>query len=256
LEQGKALELNRVLVLKPDAALTLDFAQGARVVLRGPAQAVVAPRGEQALLLHSGAAQIDLPPSAPTQASGFWISTPSVRLELVRGGRLAVRAFSDGSSHAFVVSGSAQLAAGPAAQAPVFVAAGSGLRVALDGQVERTQVAALTLEGALERVLRLPARSGKQGSVRTSLDQSLAQLVDQVAADLAQEQRLVAAHRARIGSPAALSAQADVAVHAANLARERAQLRGLLSRRAAALLAPVPGPDDALGLRAEKLVMR
>ena len=256
LAQGERLDANRVLSLKAGGELTLDFARGARVVVRGPAQVVVGPRAEEALLLKTGTLSVDLPPSAPTEGSGFWLATPSARLELVRGGRLVVRAFSDGSSAAFVVSGSAHLAPSVARRPAEFVAPGHGLRVALDGRFERTPLLAPTLEDALSRGLKLLERPGSEDSVCTSLDQSLAGLIDQVAAGVATERNLVAAHRQRIGTPAALSAQAAVAANAADLSHQRARLRSLLSQRAAARLLPTPGPDDALGLRAEQLLLR
>lgn len=253
LQAGELIAANRVLELKTGAALTLDFAQGTRLVLRGPARALVAPRGEQALLLHSGVAEVDLPPSAPTPESGFWLASPSMRLELVRGGKLVVRAFADGASALFVVAGGAQLVAAQAPRSmPSFVAPGYQLRVAADGNVERAKVERLTLEAAVARSVAMGGPPAKPKRAVAVLDESLTRLVEELVAEVERERSLVAAHRERIGTPQALPAQAALAAQAGDLARKRTRLRALLSQRAAAHLALQP--DDALERRAQELL--
>lgn len=254
LAEGQALEPDSVLALKAGSVLTLDFSRGARLFVHGPAELVVAPRGEHAVLLGRGTAQLDLGPSASTPDSGFLAVTPSLHLALVRGGRLAVRAFDDGSSEVIVVSGNAAAVAGDAAMA--VLGAGQGLRAGLDGPVERAQLGALTLDAALERVQRLPARKGEEARLRASMDSELGTLVEQVAADAARQGQLVAAHRQRIGTPEALAAQGEVAQQAGQLARSRARLRALLWRRGALRLESAAAGDDALGQRAEGLLLK
>jgi hypothetical protein len=253
-QAGQELAPDQVVALAAGALLTLDFSKSARVVVHGPAELVVAPRAEQAVLLRRGAAQVDLPPAAPTPESGFLAVTPGLHLALVRGGRLAVRVFDDGSSEAIVVSGGVAAVAGDAAA--VMLSAGQGLRTRIGGPAERAQLGALTLDGALERLQRLPARPGDDTQLRAALDGELGPLIEQVAADEARQAQLVALHRKRIGTPEALAAQSEVAAHAAQLARARARLRALVWRRGALRLESAPAADDALGQRAEALLPR
>jgi hypothetical protein len=252
--EGQLLATDQVLALAAGAVLTLDFSKNARVVVHGPAELMVAPHGEQALLLRRGAAQVDLPPAAPTPESGFLAVTPGLHLALVRGGRLAVRVFDDGFSEVSVVSGGVATVAGDAAA--VMLSAGQGLRAGIAGPAERAQLGALTLDGALERLQRMPERGGHDAQLRAALDGELGPLVEQVAADEARQAQLVALHRKRIGTPDALAAQSEVAAHAGQLARTRARLRALVWRRGALRLESAPAADDALGQRAESLLPR
>jgi hypothetical protein len=254
LAEGQVLEPDSVLALKAGAVLTLDFARGARLFVHGPAELIAAPEGAHAVLLRRGAAALDLAPAALTPDSGFLVVTPGLHLALVRGGTLAVRAFDDGSSEAIVVAGNVGAVAGDAAM--VGLGAGQGLRVGLRGQAERAQLGALTLEAALARLQELPPRPADEAQLRSALDGDLDRLVEQVAAEVAREGQLVAAHRARIGTQEALPAQADVAKHAGQLARVRGRLRALLWRRAALRLEAAPAADDALGQRARGLTRK
>jgi hypothetical protein len=252
LTPGQQLAPDSVLVLKKGAELTLDFTKGMRLVAYGPAELVVGAQGEQAVLLREGTVQLDLPPSAPTAESGFLAVTPGLHLAILRGGRLALRAFSDASSETIVVSG--MVAAVVGAEAMSSLSAGQSLRAPLAGPAERAQLDALTLEAALERLKRLPARKGDARVLNGALDGELQALVDEVEGEMAREAQLVAAHRERIGTPDALAAQRDVAMHAGLLARARGRMRGLMWRRGALRLSPPSAPDDPLGQRAEGLL--
>jgi hypothetical protein len=114
----------------------------------------------------------------------------------------------------------------------------------------------LTLEAALERLARLPARKGDPARLRVALDGELQALVEDVEREVAREAQLAAAHRERIGTPDALAAQREVAIQAGLLARARGRLTGLTWRRGALRLEATFGPGDPLGQRAQALATR
>lgn len=252
--QGARLGADQRLVLPAGSELLLDFPHGARLRLFGPALARVASAQLDGLLCKEGVATLDLAPAAPTPDSGFWLATPSGRIDLVRGGRLALRVFPGGALVAAQVSGSASLSRGTGlAESRVRALLSAGELVRAGSSLVRSAGSGATLDEALSVVRSLSEQGGAE-----DLDRELAQQRDVVRAALERERGLVEAHRAAVRATdgGAMAAQAQLASHAALLAGERKRLRTLIDQRAAARLDRAPGQPDPLADEASALLGR
>lgn len=264
LHAGAKLTSPRALELPRQATLTLDFEHGARVLLVGPARALVNLSEEDLLLLGLGSVSVDLPPSAPTPRSGFALFTPAGKLTLVRGGRFAMRVFEDGSSQGYVVAGSATLhvLGADAKVERVLLGAGDQFQHAPGRAPQRTKHTASTLEQAAQLAQGLKPNAAQ----RRALDPQrlAAQLAAQSSATAPlrlRQARLVEEHltsvRARdAGAELLGDLQRAIADTAAELAEQRVGLRLALGQRAAALQTPAQGGDDEPSVEARALLAR
>jgi hypothetical protein len=260
-QAGARLVAPRAFALPAAGSLTLDFEHGARVHVGGPAR-VLADLSEQDLLLvGAGTLSVDLPPSAPTPQSGFALLTPAGMISLVRGGVYALRVFEDGSTQAFVVSGTATLrVAGGSKAEGVQVVAGDAVQLTPAGALTRSQHRARTLVEAERSAQALRARGKAKlepGGLETLLRAQLAATLPLKA----RQDALVAEHRAALrlregGGERVAELQRAIAENAAQLADGRARLGLALGQRAAALQTPAQGGEDELSAEARALLVR
>jgi len=257
--EGAPLAPAQLLSLPDGSELTLDFASGARVVVAGPAVAAGAEDELDGMLFKEGAASVDLPPGATTPNSGFWLATPAGRIDIVRGGRLALHSFPSGELSVLMVSGSASFTRGTG-EAPsrvqALLAPGELLRVGGD-YIERSNGRSLTLETALSQV-RTHVPNPKHVASAGFLDGAIKQHMADLKVAVEGERALVAAHRqsVRDADGKAMGLQERLAGQAAVLAAARKRLRTLLEQRSAARLGVDPQTSDPLAQQARALLGR
>jgi hypothetical protein len=255
------------MVVGPGQELVLDFSAGARVRLVGPAIARDATAKFDALRVRDATLTADLTPAAVTADSGFFLTTPSAALSLVRGGRYALRTLADGSSVVFVVSGSLSVSAAGAAfrEALKPLVAGERVEVKLDGSLSRAKHSAQTLEQAALLASELSEAKPKDPAFG-GLDKTLRTCSDSLRKEQARMADLLVAHRGALAEHAErrMAVQAEIAAQAAKLARAKERLELALNQRAASRLntaAPAngsarePNPaDDGLSAEARALL--
>jgi hypothetical protein len=237
--------------------LVLDFSAGARVRLVGPAIASDATGKLDALRARDATLTADLPPAAVTADSGFFLTTPSGALSLVRGGGYALRTLADGSSVVFVVSGALSVsAAGPGfREALKPLVAGERVELKLDGSLARAKHGAQTLEQALSLARELPEQKPKDPSFAL-LDKTLRSAGDSLRKEQARMADLLIAHRGSLAENAErrMAVQGEIATQAAKLARAKERLELALNQRAASRLSTERGPEDGLSAEARALL--
>ncbi|MFT3921132.1 MAG: hypothetical protein QM778_01225 [Myxococcales bacterium] len=238
LDEGARLAADTLVTLAEKAQLVLQFPGGASVKVLGPARLAV-PAGELGLLLRQGTVSVDLEFSALHPESGFWLATPSARLELVHGGRFVVRAFEYGGSALSVVTGPlAVTPAGGEGQAPKALAAGAKAQLAADGKSEFSSVArrpgagiSLHLQTEEVRLAALPERRGADLSAATRSASAVAAACDAVVTARTEEHTLQARHRALVAQkdPGAMEVQRALAAQGARSFEARRALEKRLS---------------------------
>ncbi len=244
-------------VLGQGQELVLDFSAGARVRLVGPATAGDATGKLDALRVRHATLTADLPPAAVTADSGFFLTTPSAALSLVRGGGYALRTLADGSSVVFVVSGALSVsAAGPGFRAALKpLVAGERVEIKLDGSLVRAKHRAQTLEQALSLAVELPEQKAKDPAFAL-LDKTLRTCSDSLRKEQARMADLLVAHRGALAENAErrMAVQGEIAAQAAKLARAKERLELALNQRAASRLSTARQPEDALSAEARALL--
>jgi hypothetical protein len=261
LEAGAKLKQDAAVMLAAGASLDLTFPGGASVRVLGPARVAV-PAGPAGLLLGLGTVSVDLELTALHPGSGFWLTTPSARIELVHGARFVARTFQDRSSEITAVSGVLGLttldshtkgrASGDNAQelTTTRLAAGNRASIGAEGQSRITPAAAVQpgqarvavvhlqteerrLEGLPERrpVARVPEGTLRLEKGGATLQSSVEAALEQVAVGLTRERELQSRHRTLLAQKdaQAMQVQRELAQQGAQTFAARRSLEKRLS---------------------------
>lgn len=265
LQRGAKLPLDTTVALPDEASLELHFPGGASVRVLGPARVAV-PTGEAGLLLNTGTASVDLERGALHPGSGFWLSTPSVRIDLVQGARFAVRAFGDASSEFTVVSGGVVITSAGAELASAPRHAGAGGRILADGRLvgpaaghigQPVPKPPLHLQTEEARLAALAERSAAKGAEPSPAKAVLEAACEQVVTSLTRERELQSQHRALLANkdPAAMQLQRELAQQGARTFEARRTLEKRLSHlEADSLGSGTDGLSSPLIARARELL--
>lgn len=109
---GTVLESEAHLALPEDSELVIDFAEGERLELFGPARAILLREPSNVVLLGLGEARVLVLPSSRPPREAFRIATGSVTVELGRSGDVFVSSNAEGSSYVGTLAGAVELFTG------------------------------------------------------------------------------------------------------------------------------------------------
>jgi hypothetical protein len=180
--------------------------------LHGPARAEARVHRLPSVLLREGVIEVDLAAGATTPDSGFWVSTPSARVELVQGARVVARAYAAGGTHLYVVSGQARVQPAGATEADVQLGAGQGLSVSSDGRASAVAARLARVEDALAWLAKQRSPAGARGAGLQALVAAAAATFAQVEAGQERLQAMSRSHEQHAaGSPEAMALQREIA---------------------------------------------
>lgn len=237
--------------LPEDAAVTLTYADVAKVRIEGPALFRLGPEGEPALLLRQGLVQVDSAPHGERAGErALWLATAFARIEVEGSARFVLRAFADFGAELSLVSGHVRVGEGGAE--PTLVKAGDAL--CLPGK-RPPRRSGQTLEQTAERLAKTRSCPLKPRDERAPRERELTGACDAILSAEERERTLLAVHAGMVTSrdPRAPTVQAQLARMGAMRLRLREQARALRAELTTALLTRTTSVDTPLLTRAREL---
>lgn len=256
------MPLGEARALGAGCEVSLAFDAGAEVTLLGPAFFGVPEGHRPGFLLREGALSLDLERTALHPGSGFWLTTPVLRVELVQGARVVLRAFPSGETTLAVISGRVLVRpSGQEGAAARPLHAPQRLDVRADGTtLVQTTMARAQLEEVLSDFHAQQAPGGAPAAME-ALDLALAGLraaCERVEANHGKNQQLLVEHRAlvRRDAAAAMAVQASLAKHGQAGLHDREELARRLSFIEARSLGQPLGDATSLQIARAKALLR